>query len=120
PAPPAFEQPMLELGLLPAPRALAVSRLSYSGLEDYRRCGYRFFLERSLRLPRVDAPPPGGETPAPGLEPRLRGTVVHGLLERLDFARPAVPGDDEVAAAMAVHGVEATPDVVADLRGMVE
>ena len=105
-AEPSFEQPLLELGLPPAPRALAVSRLSYSGLEDYRRCGYRFFLERSLRLPRVDAPP-GGEAPAPGLEPRLRGTVVHGLLERLDFARPAVPADEEVAAAIALHGVEA-------------
>ena len=116
---PSFEQPLLELGLPPAPRALAVSRLSYSGLEDYRRCGYRFFLERSLRLPRVDAPP-GGEAPAPGLEPRLRGTVVHGLLERLDFTRPAVPGDEEVAAAVALHGIESTPDAVADLRGMVE
>ena len=28
---PAYEQPLLELGLPPAPRALAVSRLSYSG-----------------------------------------------------------------------------------------
>jgi ATP-dependent exoDNAse (exonuclease V) beta subunit len=117
--PPSFEQPLLELGLPPAPRALAVSRLSYSGLEDYRRCGYRFFLERSLRLPRVAAPP-GGEAPAAGLEPRLRGTVVHGLLERLDFARPVVPGDEEVAAAIALHGVEAAPAEVADVAGMVE
>ena len=117
---PSFEQPLLELGLPPAPRALAVSRLSYSGLEDYRRCGYRFFLERSLRLRKADTPP-GGEAPvaAGGLEPRLRGTVVHALLERLDFARPAVPGDEDVAAAVAVHGVEPTPDAVADLRGMV-
>ena len=116
---PAFEQPMLELGLPPAPRALAVSRLSYSGLEDYRRCGYRFFLERSLRLPRVDAPPTG-EPAAPGLEPRLRGTVVHGLLERLDFATPAVPADADVVAAIELHGAEARPDDVADVRGMVE
>jgi ATP-dependent exoDNAse (exonuclease V) beta subunit len=117
--PPSFEQPRLELGLPPAPRALAVTRLSYSGLEAYRRCGYRFFLERSLRLPRVDAPP-GREAPVPGLEPRLRGTVVHGLLERLDFARPVVPSDEDVAAAIAVHGVEAAPEEVADVLGMVE
>ena len=122
---PSFEQPLLELGLPPAPRALAVSRLSYSGLEGYRRCGYRFFLERSLRLPRVDAPPGGeapggGEAPSSGLEPRLRGTVVHGLLERLDFARPDVPADLDIAAAIEHEGVDALPDHVADIRGMLE
>jgi ATP-dependent helicase/nuclease subunit A len=117
---PSFEQPLLELGLPPAPRALAVSRLSYSGLEDYRRCGYRFFLERSLRLPRADAPATGAAAAAPGLDPRLRGTVVHGLLERLDFARPVVPGDVDVAAAIEHEGVKALPDAVADIRAMVE
>jgi ATP-dependent helicase/nuclease subunit A len=117
---PSFEQPRLELGLPPAPRALAVSRLSYSGLEDYRRCGYRFFLERSLRLPKVDRPP-GGEAPAPpGLEPRLRGTVVHGLLERLDFGIAVVPSDEEVAEAIELQGVDALPADVADIRSMVE
>jgi ATP-dependent helicase/nuclease subunit A len=117
---PSFEQPRLELGLPPAPRALAVSRLSYSGLEDYRRCGYRFFLERSLRLAKVDRPA-GGEAPAGGgLEPRLRGTVVHGLLERLDFARPVVPSDLDIAEAIRREGAEVLPDHVADIRGMVE
>jgi ATP-dependent helicase/nuclease subunit A len=117
---PSYEQPLLELGLPPAPRALAVSRLSYSGLEDYRRCGYRFFLERSLRLGRVDAPPGGEPAAAPGLDRRLRGTVVHGLLERLDFAAPLVPSDEEVAAAIELQGVEARPAEVADIRAMVE
>jgi hypothetical protein len=121
-AKPSYEQPLLELGLPPAPRALAVSRLSYSGLEAYRRCGYRFFLERTLNLASVDAPP-GGEaeaTPAPGLEPLLRGTVVHGLLERFDFARATVAPDAEVAAAIELHGVEALPGDVADVRAMLE
>ncbi|HEV7846002.1 MAG TPA: 3'-5' exonuclease, partial [Thermoleophilaceae bacterium] len=120
---PAYEQPLLELGLPPAPRALAVSRLSYSGLEAYRRCGYRFFLERTLRLAPAALPPdaaPEPEPPLPGLSPRLRGTVVHELLERLDFARPATPSDAEVAAAIELHGVEALPEQVADVRRMVE
>jgi ATP-dependent helicase/nuclease subunit A len=115
---PAYEQPLLELGLPPAPRALAVSRLSYSGLEAYRRCGYRFFLERTLKLAPVDAPHAG--PPEPGLAPLLRGTVVHGLLERLDFEHPAVPADDEVAAAIEMHGVEAAPADVEDVRAMLE
>jgi len=116
---PAYPQPLLELGLPPAPRALAVSRLSYSGLEAYRRCGYRFFLERTLRLAPVQAPP-GEEPPAPGLSALLRGTVVHGLLERLDFARPAVPSEADVAAAIELHGIEALPYDVADVRAMLE
>jgi ATP-dependent helicase/nuclease subunit A len=116
---PTYEQPLLELGLPPAPRALAVSRLSYSGLEDYRRCGYRFFLERTLRLAKVD--PPRGEEPlAPGMSPLLRGSVVHELLERLDFERPEVPSDADVVAAIELHGVEALPDDVADIRAMLE
>jgi hypothetical protein len=119
-AEPSYEQPLLELGLPPAPRALAVSRLSYSGLEDYRRCGYRFFLERTLRLARPDAPAAPDAEPGLGLDPLLRGTVVHGLLEQLDFALPVVPGDEDVAAAIERHGVEAAPADVADIGKLVE
>ena len=41
----------------PARPRPAPQRLSYSSLGAYARCGYRFYLERVLRLPRV-APPP--------------------------------------------------------------
>jgi ATP-dependent helicase/nuclease subunit A len=117
--PPAFEQPRLELGLPPAPRALAVSRLSYSGLEEYRRCGYRFFLERTLRLAKADKPP-GQEPAEPGLGALRRGSVVHALLELLDFADPVVPSDADVTAAIALHDLEALPADVADIRAMLE
>jgi ATP-dependent exoDNAse (exonuclease V) beta subunit len=120
-AEPAYEQALLELGLPPAPRALAVSRLSYSGLEAYRRCGYRFFLERTLKLAPVDAPPGGPAEPAgPGLGALLRGTVVHGLLERLDFGKPVVAPEADVAAAIELRGVEALPADVEDVRSMLE
>jgi ATP-dependent helicase/nuclease subunit A len=115
----AYDQPLLELGMLPAPRALPVSRLSYSGLESYRKCGYRFYLQRALGLAPVQ--PPWAEPAAePGLGALLRGTIVHGLLERLDFERPLVPSDEDVAAAIEKHGVEALPADVADVRDMVE
>ncbi len=115
------EQALLELGVLPAPRALPVSRLSYSGLEAYRRCGYRFYLQRALGLGPVDPPPaaqPAG--PEPGMSGLLRGSIVHGLLERLDFRRPLVPTEDEVARRLESYAVAAGPEAVADLRGMVE
>ena len=59
PVAPEPEPPGLEalaapaLAAVPVPEALPVSRLSYSGLAAYRRCGYRFYLERALRLPRA-------------------------------------------------------------------
>jgi ATP-dependent helicase/nuclease subunit A len=118
-----YEQPRLELGMLPAPRALPVSRLSYSGLEAYRSCGYRFYLQRALGLGRVEPPlavPAGEPMPERGLSALLRGTVVHGLLEGLDFANPVVPSDADVAAAIGLHGIEALPAEVADVRDMVE
>jgi ATP-dependent exoDNAse (exonuclease V) beta subunit len=115
-----FAQPELELGTPPAPRALPVSRLSYSGLEAYRRCGYRFYLERALRLTPVDPPHEHDSVPDVGLPPLLRGTLVHMLLERLDFRRPRIPTEDEVAGLIEAHGAPPRPEDVADLRGMVE
>src|SRR5205085_320172 len=98
-----------------APRSLPVARLSYSALESYKRCGYRFYLERvaGLRGPdpveavRLAPPARDGqlvlnlEEPAPvEAEPRvtplLRGTIVHQLLERFDLERAAPPDPLEV------------------------
>ncbi|MDQ3647894.1 MAG: PD-(D/E)XK nuclease family protein, partial [Actinomycetota bacterium] len=125
--------PPLELGTLGAPRALPVSRLSYSGLEDYRRCGYRFYLERALRLPDalgvagaaptdLDSQPPGSaDAPDPDELPALlRGTLVHELLEGLDLRRPVVPSEREVVALAERHGASVSDQQVTDLRGMVE
>ena len=101
----------------------APQRLSYSSLGAYGRCGYRFYLERVLRLPRV-APPPelaaGGEAvPAAGIDPRVRGSLVHALLEDLDFARPEVPTADRVRELAAAWEVEIAGDEVEDVRGLV-
>ena len=119
---PAGGEAQQELGLatLPAPRALAVSRLSYSSLEDYRRCSYRFYLERALRLPRVEAPFAAGAEPGVGLGALLRGTIVHQLLEDLDFRRPRVPSEGEVAQLIESHAAVVRADEVEDLRAMVE
>jgi ATP-dependent exoDNAse (exonuclease V) beta subunit len=100
-APPAPEPP-------PAPRTAAlVDHVSYSALEDYRRCGYRFYLQRALRLPARELPgaaPPRAGAAGEGPPALLRGTVVHELLERLDFAAPAAIAPAEVQALATAHG----------------
>jgi ATP-dependent helicase/nuclease subunit A len=122
---PAGVQPPLHAPV-EAAGALPVSRLSYSGLASYARCGYRFYLERVLRL-RESAPlggtepdpAPLDETGADEFTPLLRGSIVHELLERLDFARPALPPRDEVAERIAAHGVTASESDLDDLLDMV-
>jgi ATP-dependent helicase/nuclease subunit A len=78
-----------------APEQERISTLSYSSLTELERCGYRYYLERVLGLgeDRAAARSAAGE----GLEPRARGTVVHRLLELLDFARPQAPSAQDVA-----------------------
>ena len=101
---------------------LAAPRLSYSALGAYARCPYRFYLERVLRLPREPVPArPSGEA-APDREPleaRLRGTLVHRLLEDLDFAHPAPPVAEAVRALGRESGVELGDDEVADVQALV-
>ena len=97
-----------------ARRPAPVSRLSYSALSSFKACGYRFYAERVLGLPRPDraelGPPPKpraeaveeatgqwalapGEEPSPavpsGLSALDRGSVVHELLERIEFSSRA-------------------------------
>jgi ATP-dependent exoDNAse (exonuclease V) beta subunit len=93
----------------PSAPAPPVAALSYTSLAEYQRCGYRFYAERVLRLP--PAPVHGGASElAPGtLSATERGTIVHALLERLDFRRPAVITEVAVAAAAERFGLTVAP-----------
>ena len=105
-----------------APRGRpAPQRLSYTALQAYQRCPYRSYLERVLRLPARSAAAAGGggRRASRELDPRLRGTLAHLLLERLDFARPELPGTDAVAALGAELGVQLDAAEVEDLRALV-
>jgi ATP-dependent helicase/nuclease subunit A len=94
----------------PAP-APPVSALSYSSLAEYHRCGYRFYAERVLRLPPTASAPgsAGTEPRIEGLSATERGTVVHGLLERLDFRRPALTTEAMIANAASRFGLSVAP-----------
>ena len=133
------ERPPRRFDRVPAPRSLPVARLSYSALESYNRCGYRFYLERvaGLRGPdpaeavRLAPParngqlvlhlqePPPVEAPAAGVTPLLRGTIVHQLLERFDLDLARVPEPAEVEEAIRAHGAPVTPDEVGRIRELI-
>ncbi len=109
--------------VLPEPPARprpAPQRLSYSALASYARCGYRFYLERVLRLPRVTPPPRPDEPEAvAGIDPRVRGSLVHRLLEGLDLARPEVPTAEAVGELGETWGLELTHAEADDIRNLV-
>jgi hypothetical protein len=132
PAPPPFPP-------LPEGAPLPVARLSYSALESYKRCGYRFYLERVVKMPRVAAalssPVPAATDVAPeadqlelaagpiapeALSPLVRGTIVHELLEGVDFRRPLTPGRGEVERQAELNQVTLTDDDVHDIEGLLE
>jgi len=101
----------------------AQRRLSYSQLQDYARCGYRFHLTRGLGMARVTPPPlepveEAGESEEQ-LEARLRGSIVHALLEDMDFARPAAPSLEAVRALAGNWELELTAPQVADVQALV-
>lgn len=81
------------------PVAGVPDRLSYTSVTSYGKCGYQYYLRRVLRMPEAE---PGDLTmqdaPPSGLDPRVRGSIVHELLEAIDFADPKLSSPEEVRA----------------------
>jgi ATP-dependent helicase/nuclease subunit A len=115
--------------VVPAPASArpAPQRLSYTALGQYARCPYRFYLQRTLGLPDVrpaestahQVAAEAAAADATTLDPRVRGTLAHRLLEELDFARPQAPAPEAVAAAGREEGVDLGPEEVEDIRTLV-
>jgi ATP-dependent exoDNAse (exonuclease V) beta subunit len=84
------------------PSGPPVSRLSYSSLEEYRRCAYRFYMERVLGVPPVEQAVRGA---AEGMAADERGVLIHALLEPLDYRRAAVPDAEAIRAACVRAGL---------------
>ncbi len=93
PSPESTENPVTSH---PLPLSDPDATMSYTSLAELERCGYRFYVERVLRLPenraaaRTRSDDSGGRA-------RRRGTIVHGLLESIDFAHPRQPSSEDVA-----------------------
>ncbi|HEV2768618.1 MAG TPA: 3'-5' exonuclease, partial [Solirubrobacteraceae bacterium] len=100
-------------GALVPPTSPALPALSHSALARYGECGYRFYLERVLGLRPVEPPSLPPEQPGPGgLDPRVRGVLVHQLLQRLDLAAPAPV---ESAELRTPDGARLSPAQAADV-----
>ncbi|HEX6461228.1 MAG TPA: UvrD-helicase domain-containing protein [Thermoleophilaceae bacterium] len=99
-----------------------LGRLSYSSLESYRRCGYRFYLERVARLREgaAELADAAGEPVPEGLGALLRGTVVHQLMENFDFARPRPPDPAEVEELLCSHAAHFDDSDVEDIRALID
>jgi ATP-dependent helicase/nuclease subunit A len=69
--------------------------MSYSSLAELERCGYRFYVERVLHLPENRAGARSDRDSA-GIQARQRGTIVHRLLESIDFTHPKQPSLEDV------------------------
>ena len=102
----ALPAPATLLATPPSAVPLApTTRLSFSSLGDYGRCAYRWYLRRTLRLPEVKPPAPAAPLPA-RIDLRTRGSLVHELLEDLDFAAPRAPDGDAIDAVAAAADLE--------------
>ncbi|WP_411277989.1 UvrD-helicase domain-containing protein [Gaiella sp.] len=71
---------------IPAPPLAHVSRLSYSAVSLFDRCGYRYYAERVVGMKPV--PWVSDTRDAGGLHATEIGDAVHRLLELVDLARP--------------------------------
>ncbi len=105
----------------PQPPALPAT-LSYTSLAQLERCGYRWYLERHLRMPEEISG--DGRAGSDGLEARARGILVHRLLELHDHGAGAGPDAErveEIAAELGLRPGEGEPAGLAELlRGALE
>jgi ATP-dependent helicase/nuclease subunit A len=102
--------------------ANAAATLSYTALSELERCAYRYYLERvlGLREDRAAARAQPGAGGGGGLEARARGTLVHKLLESLDFAHPLAPSPEDVARVARELGTRISRDEREDLAALID
>jgi ATP-dependent helicase/nuclease subunit A len=92
----------------PLPLADPDAAMSYTSLAELERCGYRYYLERVLRFPENHAAARRGRDDG-GIDARVRGTIVHVLLESVDFVRPRPPSARDVAMVARRIGANIRP-----------
>jgi ATP-dependent helicase/nuclease subunit A len=114
-APPRIPVPPL---VISESKVTRPATLSYTALSELERCAYRYYLERVLGL-REDRAVTRTQGEGAGLEARSRGTLVHKLLESVDFARPVAPPREEIARVARELGMRVGRDERDDLTALI-
>ncbi|MGH2956547.1 MAG: UvrD-helicase domain-containing protein [Solirubrobacterales bacterium] len=111
PEPAETEDAPPPLGRPATPPAL-IGGLSYSALNDFERCGYRFYVERVLGI----GEPEGiavGDGSAPEAKRRFGpGVAVHSLLEWSARNGWRDPGSERAAATLGEQGLEPSAEEI--------
>jgi ATP-dependent helicase/nuclease subunit A len=112
PAPTAADVPAdvsvdaIAIGAREVEHPALVTPLSYTSLTELERCGYRYYLERVLGLPEDRAAARATPERKGGLEARARGTLIHRLMESLDFGSPRGLSSEDVAEVAGELGMK--------------
>jgi RecB family exonuclease len=99
-----------------------VGGLSYSALSEYKRCGYRFYVERVLGIDEPEQPFGDGNESGAGTRATRRrygpGVAVHSLLEWGARNGWRDPGAERAAAALREQDLEGSPQEVERALGL--
>ena len=101
------------------PPAGSPAPLSFSSLQRHARCGYRFYLEEVLLLPRGEEETTGEEGER-ALGATTRGSIVHGLLERMRFGSSARPSPEALASVCAELGARPSGEEQEEILELVQ
>ncbi len=100
-APATAPAPVLApLAEVPAPPLHRLRRLSFTALSTFEQCAYKYWTRYGIGM--SEQPAPTGED---GMSGTQVGSLVHGLLEQIDLAAPAVPEieDERVRGLVAAY-----------------
>ena len=118
--PPTSAEPRFSREALPAEsEAMGIGTLSYTSLSELERCGYRYYLERVLGLGE-DQTAARSQSGGHSLQARARGTLVHRLLESLDFTTPVAPTPERVAGLARELGMRLAAGEGAQIAELIE
>lgn len=91
-----------------SPGEPALASLSYTSLSELERCGYRYYLERVLGFGE-DRSAVRSDSGHAGLQARARGTLIHSLMETIDFSQPSPPTPQQVGSVARELGLGTSP-----------